>query len=122
MSSTDFQVDFEKILQVHHTDLRDTLNVHQLIPLMRKHELLTMEECQELKCKQIDSDKIDHLVHILPRKGKRACANFIECLESEKQHMGHSELAVKLKETHSKLRFRQLQTEDADSIPVVNQV
>ena len=119
MSSTDFQVDFAKILQVHHTDLRATLNVQELIPLMRKHELLTTEECQGLKCNQTESEKIDQLVHILPRKGKSACAHFIKCLEAEKQHAGHPDLALKLKETCAKLS-QQLQIEDSDGI--VNQV
>lgn len=120
MSSTEnFQVDFAKILQVHHTDLRATLNIHELIPLMRKHELLTTEEYQELKCKQTEAEKIDQLVQILPRKGKHACAHFIQCLESEKQHTAHPELALKLKETRAKLS-QQLRIEDSGSI--VNQV
>ena len=103
------EVDFSKILRVHHTDLRETLNVQQMIPLMRTEELLTEEECQKIKLKTTDEEKIDQLVHILPRKGRFAYPKFIKCLESEKQHLAHPELVVKLKETAAKLRFQQLQ-------------
>ena len=103
------EVDFSKILQEHHTDLRETLNVQEMIPLMRKHELLTEEECQKLKLMTIDAEKIDQLVHILPRKGRFAYPKFIKCLESEKRHLGHPELVVKLKETAAKQKSQQLQ-------------
>ena len=121
LSSTDFSaVDFAKILQLHHTDLRDTLNVRELIPLMGKFNLLTGEERQEIQCKATDSEKIDHLVHILPRKGKCAYQTFIRCLESEKQHLGHPELVLKLKKTveclHAKTQHLQsFQSTDTDS-------
>ena len=101
------QVDFAKILQVHYTDLRALLNVKELIPLMRKHELLTAEECQDLLHKPGDAEKIDQLVHILPRKGKLAYPKFIKCLKSEKQHLGHPEIVLKLKETAGKLKCQQ---------------
>jgi len=71
---------------------------------MRRHNLITNEEVQEIKCKSTDLEKIDHLVHVLPRKGKFAYPKFIECLESEDKHLGHPELAVKLKETVAKLQ------------------
>lgn len=109
LSPKDLQVDFDKILQVHHTDLRQTLNVNALIPLMRQHKLLTVEECQEIKSKPSDSEKIDQLVHILPRKGKLACRMFIKCLESEQEHLGHPELVLKLKGTIAKLNSQQAQ-------------
>ena len=109
-SSTDTSRDIgilAKVLQVHHEDLRRTLNVQELIPLMRKHDLLTTEECQDIKHKLGDAEKIDQLVHILPRKGKLAYIKFIQCLESEKQHLGHPELVLKLKETAEKLKCQQ---------------
>ena len=109
-TDADVQVDFAKVLQIHHTDLRTTLNVQELIPLMRTHELITAEECQDIKRKQMDAEKIDLLVHILPRKGKQAYPKFIKCLESETQHLGHPELVAKLKETAGKLKCQQSQS------------
>ena len=99
MSDCELSVDFAKILQLHHADFRETLNVRALIPLMGKYNLLTGEERQEIQCKATDAERIDHLIHILPRKGKCAYQTFIRCLESEKQHLGHPELVIKLKKT-----------------------
>lgn len=102
--------DFERVLRLHHTDLRETLNLQELIPLMRKCDLLTVEECQEIESKPSDSKKTDQLVQVLPRKGKLACHKFIRCLESEKQHLGHPELVLKLKETVAKFHSQLLDT------------
>ena len=111
LSSTDidFPVDFAKLLHLHHADLRDTLNVPALMPLMGKYNLLTGEERQEIQCKATDSEKIDHLVHILPRKGKCGYQTFIRCLESEKQHLGHPDLVLKFRKTVECLKTQHLQ-------------
>lgn len=107
LSSTDLPVDFAKILHLHHEDLRGTLNVPALMPLMGKYNLITEEERQEIQCKATDAEKIDHLVHILPRKGKCGYQTFIRCLESEKQHLGHPELVLKFKKTVECLQTQQ---------------
>ena len=109
--------DFAKILRlVHHADFRETLNVQALIPLLGKYNLLTEEERQEImQFKRTDCEKIDHLVHILPRKGKYAYQQFIKCLESEKEHLSHPELAQELKKTAEKLKAQQLQPFQLDT-------
>lgn len=42
--------------------------------------------------------KIVHLVQIMRGKGKKGAQRLIECLEKEKKHLGHAELAEALKE------------------------
>ncbi|XP_065907540.1 uncharacterized protein [Dysidea avara] len=92
-------VNFDRVLQEHHSDLRQCLSLQELIPLLRKHELLTKEEWEEISCKQTHQKKIDHLVQLLPRKGEHAYEKFVTCLESEKEHPSHLELADKIKKT-----------------------
>ena len=100
-------INFAKLLQEHHSDLREWLNIPALIPLLRKQELITAEEWEEISGKQTRLLKIDQLIQILPQKGKLACMKFIICLESETEHPAHKELAVKLKKTQ--LRYGQQQ-------------
>ena len=109
-------VDFPRLLQHHHADFLETLNVPALIPLMGKHDLLTVKECQEIHSKSTDSDKIDHLVHcVLPRKGKGAYQKFIKCLELETQHLGHPELVSKIKKTAKTLKLQTFTGKSVDT-------
>ena len=96
-------VNFAKLLQEHHFDLRESLNIQALIPLLRKQELLTVEEWEAMgKQTQTRSQTIDQLIQILPQKGEQAYMKFISCLESENEHPAHKELALKLKKTRSR--------------------
>ena len=115
-------VDFTKLLQHHHGDFLEMLNVSALIPLMGKYNLLTMKECQEIHSKSTDSDKIDHLVHcVLPRKGKRAYQKFVKCLELETQHLGHPELVAKIKKTAETLKLQPFKSVDTATDSEVGQ-
>ncbi|XP_065907597.1 uncharacterized protein [Dysidea avara] len=97
-------VNFAKVLQENHSDLRKYLSLQELIPLLRKLELLTEEEWDEISHKQLTrQQKIDYLVQLLPRKGEHAYEKFVTCLELEKEHSAHMELAEKIKETAAKL-------------------
>ena len=97
-------------MQDFHYDLRQSLSLPQLIPLLNGQGLLTTEEWEELSCKATTLQSIDRLVQILPRKGENAYAKFVNCLESESEHPAHQELADKLtaihplQPSHSKVR------------------
>ncbi|XP_065906679.1 uncharacterized protein [Dysidea avara] len=91
---------FARILQDFHYDLRQSLSLPQLIPLLNGQGLLTTEEWEELSCKATTLQSIDRLVQILPRKGENAYAKFVNCLESESEHPAHQELADKLTAIH----------------------
>ena len=75
---------------------------------MIKYELLTVDDYNEICCKLSYSEKINQLVAILCSKGIHAYSNFIKCLESEKEHLGHSKLVLKLKKTCAKLQLQQV--------------
>ena len=75
--------------------------------MLRKQELLTVEEWEQIG-KQSRSLQIDQLIRILPQKGEMACSKFICCLESEKEHPAHKELAVKLKRTEARCHRQQV--------------
>lgn len=108
-------VSFAKLLKVHHSDLRQSLNIQELIPPLRKEGLLTGEEWEELSKQQTIPQKIDYLIQILPRKGEQACPKFIGCLESENEHPTHKELAAKLKKTRSQLMQQRTYSASTDS-------
>ena len=75
---------------------------------MKQYKLLTLEEYHEIQCKPLHSEKIDRLVAILYSKGTCAYSKFIKCLESENEHLGHSELVLKLKKTRAKLQLQEV--------------
>lgn len=80
--------------------------MQELYPLLRKRELLTAEEWEEILGKQTRLQKIDQLIQILPQKGESAYLKFIDCLESEDEHPAHKELAIKLKDTQESWQRR----------------
>ena len=99
---------FAEVLREHHSDLRAFLNLDELIPLLRKQELLTSEEWENILGKQTRLQKIDQLIRILPQKGESAFLKFMKCLESEREHPAHKELAAMLKKTQTlKQQMRQ---------------
>lgn len=77
--------------------------------MLRKQELLTAEEWEEISGRQTRLQKIDQLIQILPQKGEQAYFKFVGCLESESEHPAHKELAVNLKSTRS-LLLQQIQS------------
>ena len=65
--------------------------------------------------KQSRSQQIDQLIQILPQKGELASSKFINCLESEKEHPAHEELAVKLKRTEARYQQQVIRRSTTDS-------
>jgi len=110
-------VDFAKVLQENHSDLRKYLSLQELIPLLRKSELLTAEEWDEISLRQqTQQQKVDYFVQLLPRKGGHAYEKFLTCLELEKEHSGHVELAEKIKETAAKLTVQLMSTNACEEV------
>ena len=110
-------VNFAKVLQENHSDLRKYLSLKELIPLLRKLELLTAEEWDEISLRQqTQQQKVDYLVQLLPRKGEHAYEKFLTCLELEKEHSGHVELAEKIKETAAKLTVQLISTNACEEV------
>ena len=123
-AKTTLAVDFERVLQKHHSDLRKSLGIEELIPSLRSLDLLTKDEWEVLSSQQTRQQKIDYLVALLPRKGENAYTHFVVCLESEKCHLAHQELADKLKTTAATLAESQQQVlpEITDEYELISEV
>ena len=89
--------------------MRKSLSLEELIPSLRQFDLLTKDEWDLLCSQQTRQQKIDYLVGLLPRKGENAFTNFVTCLESEREHPAHQELADKLRATAVELAESQQQ-------------
>lgn len=57
-----------------------------------------------MSSKQTRQKMIDYLLQLLPSKGEQAYEKFVTCLESEKEHLPHMELAVKMKKTAEEMK------------------
>lgn len=71
------------------------LNVMELVPVLNKHQLLTLHEKYQLLNDQVSCiERATNLVYvILPTKGPEAYGKFIKCIHEETEHAGHRELA-----------------------------
>ena len=78
---------------------QDLVNLNELIPMLYQTGILVDAELEKLTQENIERNlKIVHLVKIMRGKGKKGAQRLIECLEKEKKHLGHAELAEVLKE------------------------
>ena len=73
----------------------ELLNFPTLIPVLNKYYLLTQDDNYILMNPLLSPTKrANALVYmILPSKGPEAFTLFFKCLQEEKEHMGHHELA-----------------------------
>lgn len=73
----------------------DFLNFSTLIPVLNKYHLLTLADNYTLMNGLIPpGERAIALVYdMLPRKGPEPYTLFVRCLQEEKEHMGHQELA-----------------------------
>ena len=75
------------------------LNLTTLIPILNQYGLLTSSDTYTLQNPYIPpNERSSALVYrILPTKGSGAFKKFIECLQEEKEHLGHQEWVKVLK-------------------------
>ena len=89
--------ELREILQKMETDLKITIQLDTLLPILCKKHLVTQTEHQRLSNdKDSDAEKNGKLVRIIQGKGENAFDLFIEALKEEKDHIGHGSLAQKL--------------------------
>jgi len=76
----------------------DLLDFATLVPVLNKHHLLTRNDNYILLNRITPpTERANSLVYIiLPSKGPEAFSLFLKCLQEEKEHTGHQELARKL--------------------------
>lgn len=84
----------EKDLVMKHVR-SELLNLTALIPVLNKHNLLTLDDNYVLLNYMVTPlERTNVLLYkILPSKGPGAYKTFITCLQEEAEHIGHQELA-----------------------------
>ena len=88
--------DQERLLSSCNTRFHDLLNLEVLFPYLVQEALLTRYEKERLQSLSPvfsdDDAKIDHLLKILPTKGKNALRRFVRCLHKTVDGTAHDEL------------------------------
>ena len=87
----------EKELVMKHVRL-ELINLTALIPVLNKHNLLTLDDNYKLLNYSVSPlERANLLLYmIIPSKGPGAFKRFITCLQEETEHIGHQELAKML--------------------------
>lgn len=89
--------DQERLLISCSTRFHDLLNLEELFPHLVQEGLLTWREVERLQSRSSslsgDGPKIDHLLKILPKKGKNSLRRFLRCLQRTEAGTAHDELA-----------------------------
>ena len=87
----------ERLLRACNSRFHDLLNLEVLYPHLVQESLLTRYEMERLQSLGStlpdDAAKIDHLLTILPRKGKKSLKRFVRCLLITQNGTAHDELA-----------------------------
>lgn len=76
---------------------QELLNLDELIPMLYQTGILTKAELDEVRQENSRNMKIVCFVTTMCGKGKKGTQRLIECLEKEKKHLGHEDLAEELK-------------------------
>ena len=86
----------QEVLNAHHPEIRNFLDLEQIFPYLNQRNLLTDTEREELHS-SVDvynrNQKIARLVSWLPKKGSDGLQRFVFCLRSSVEGTAHQELA-----------------------------
>ena len=77
------------------SDITSTIQLTYLLPILLQKRLVTEAEFQQLSSegRESDSEKNGKLIRIITGKGEDAYDLFVEALQEEQEHLGHSSLA-----------------------------
>ena len=90
--------DNRRVLNSIAPDFTALVNMESLLPFLQKHNLVTgNEEHHLMNMNYSSTEKAQMLLGYLKHKGDGCLQNFLCCLNSADEHMGHKELAEKLK-------------------------
>ena len=80
-----------------------SINLNELMPFLQKHGLVTNDENYHLtSAATAPGEAAQLLLHILKSKGDGTLQKFLCSLNSEAQHLGHEDIAIKLTELISR--------------------
>lgn len=82
-------------LQHLESDIATTLQLHYLLPILRRKRLVIQSEFQQFSSDEKESDlkKNRKLIRIITGKGEDAFDLFIEALQDEEEHLGSRQLS-----------------------------
>ena len=83
--------------------ISSSINLNELMPFLQKHGLVTNDENYHLtSAATAPGQGAQQLLQILKSKGDGTLQKFLCCLNSERQHLGHKDVAIKLTELMNK--------------------
>jgi len=95
----DERLDNRRILELIAPDLATSVNMDTLLPFLQRHRLVTCDESYQLgNIMHASSRKAQILLNGLKQKGNTCLQRFLCCLNSAYEHIGHEEIADKLKQ------------------------
>ena len=92
------------MLEEHHPDIEQHLDLPALIPQLNAHHLLTPGQAEHLSNEYYShSQRVVKLLEYIQKKGLEGYKRFLQAIEEETTHIGHKELyAVLAKSKPSK--------------------
>ena len=97
--------EYRVLLEQHHPDIEQLLDLPTLIPRLNTHHLLTPGQAEHLSNEHYShSQRVLKLLEYIQKKGAEGYRRFLRAIEEETTHMGHKELyAILAKSKPSKL-------------------
>eukprot|EP00057_Strongylocentrotus_purpuratus_P013153 XP_011667627.1 PREDICTED: uncharacterized protein LOC105439843 [Strongylocentrotus purpuratus] len=96
-SSSTMTKQHRKIFKESTPDLMDDLDTDDVLPLLLRDEVITAADAEKVNAKSTRKEKVDALLDILPRRGDRAYASFLDSLK-ETPGSGHLYESMKKRE------------------------
>ena len=82
-------------------ELSERLDITSVLPYLCSHRLLTTYDREKLiNANTTNCEKVNHLLHVLPKKDKGWLIKFLDCLCKSTEGTGHAGLATKLRITY----------------------
>jgi len=89
--------EYRVLLEEHHLDIEQLLDLPALIPQLNAHHLLTPGQAEELSNEHYShSQRVTKLLQYIQKKGLEGYRRFLQAIEKETTHIGHKELYATL--------------------------
>ena len=85
--------EYRVLLEEHHPDIEQLLDLPALIPQLNAHHLLTPGQAEHLSNEHYShSQRVVKLLEYIQKKGLEGYKRFLQAIEEETTHIGHKEL------------------------------
>lgn len=81
-------------IREHHVTIMQLINLPTLVPLLRKYQLLPVEDLDRVSDAKHHGtiERTGFLLHSLYKKDQAAIDTFVKCLREDRDHPGHQEI------------------------------